>query len=81
MKVVVLGLDTNVNKRVTIHTTIMTFMIMKQYDTESNDMYLMRFMLMVQTLKIAGNHILVSKIMIGKKLYEATDDEIEIEKK
>ena len=54
---------------------------MKQYDHESNATYLTRFKSMVQTLKIAGGeHVLVSKVMLGKELSSATDDEINAER-
>ena len=62
VKTIVLGLDTKVNKRVSMHSAMMSFMLMKQYDNEANDAYLTRFKSMVKTLKIAGGeHVLVSK--------------------
>lgn len=79
-KMIVQGLDTKVNKHVTMHTAIYNFMLMKQYDAESNDAYLTRFKSMVQTLKIAGGgHMLVSKTMLGKEIHEAIEAEIDIE--
>ena len=81
VKTIVLGLDTKVNKRVTMHSAMMSFMLMKQYDNEANDAYLTRFKSMIQTLKIAGGeHVLVSKVMLGKELAESTDDEIDNER-
>ena len=67
VKKIVLGLDTKVNKRVTMHSAMMSFMLMKQCDHESNAACLTRFKSMVQTLKIAGGeHILISKVMLVK---------------
>ena len=64
VKIIVLGLYTKVNKRVTMHSAIMSFMLIKQYDNETNAAYLTRFKSMVQTLVIVGGaHILVSKII------------------
>ena len=81
VKMIVQGLDTKVNKRVTMHSAIYNFMLMKQYDSESNDAYLTRFKSTIQTLKIAGgDHILVSGTMLGKDLNEATDTELNIER-
>ena len=81
VKIVVQGLDTKVNKRVTMHSAIYNFMLMKQYDIESNDAYLTRFKSTIQTLKIAGgDHILVSGTILGEDLNKATDTEINIER-
>ena len=81
VKTIVLGLDTKVNKRVTMHSSIMSFMLMKQYDNETNAAYLTRFKSMTQTLSISGGgHILTSKAMLGKELKDASDDEIRSER-
>ena len=73
-----LGLDTKVNKRVTMHSAMMSFMLMKQYENETNDTYLSHFKSMVQTLKTAGGeHVLVSKLMLGGKVADAADDKID----
>ena len=63
-----------------MHSAIFNFMMMNQYDNESNAAYLKRFKLMIQTLKIAGgDHMLVSKAMLGKEIHEAASAEIMIE--
>ena len=67
VKIIVLGLDTKINKRVAMHSAIMNFMSMKQYKNETNAAYLTRFKSIVQTLTIADEaHILVIKIMLSK---------------
>jgi hypothetical protein len=55
---------------------------MRQYDNETNDDYLTRFKSMVETLILAGGeHILVSKELIGKDdLSLATKEELNEEK-
>ena len=37
VKIIVLGLDTKANKIVTIHSAMMSFMVMQQYDDETNE--------------------------------------------
>ena len=46
-EIIVSGLDTKVNLRVSLHTSILNFTIMRQYDNESNDTYLTRFKSMI----------------------------------
>ena len=76
VKTIILGLDTKINKIVTMHSAIMSFMLMKQYENKTNAAYLTRSKSMVQTLSIAGgDHMLVSKIMLGKESEDATEDE------
>ena len=67
VKAIVSVLDTKIDLRVDLHTTILNFMLLKQFQYESNDAYLTRFESMVQTLKLAGGeHILVSTTIMGK---------------
>ena len=82
MKVIVLGLDTKINKRVTMHSAIMSFMLMKQCDNETSASCLTCFKSMVRDLTIAGGaHAFLSKTVLNKDLNYATDDEIENEKR
>ena len=81
VKKVVSGLDTKVNLRVSLHSTMIIFLLTKQQPNESNSAFLTRFKSMAQTLTIAGGeHILVSTDMLGKDLSGATADEIRDEK-
>ena len=75
---IILGLDTKVNKRVIMDSAMMSFMLMKQYYNESNNAYLLRFKSMVQTLKLSGGkHILVSRGMLGTNVLDASKDKSE----
>ena len=81
VKMIVSGLDTKVNLRVSLHTAMLNYMLMKQYSNETNDTYLTRFKGMTETLKLAGgDHILVSETLLGKKIEDATKAEIYAEK-
>ena len=81
VKKIVSGLDTKVNLRVSLHATIINFMLTKQQPHESNNAYLTRFKSMSRTLAIAGGeHILVSDEMLGKNIGTATADEVKDEK-
>ena len=82
VKAIISGLDTKVNLRVSLHPAIANFINMRQYDNETNDDYLTRFKSMVETLILAGGeHILVSKELIGKDdLSLATKEELNEEK-
>ena len=81
VKMIVSGLDTKVNLRVSLHTAMLNYMLMKQYPNETNDTYLTRFRLMTETLKLAGGgHILVSETLLEKKIEDATPSEIDAEK-
>ena len=74
---IVLGLDTNVNLRVSLHDAISNYMLIKQQPYETNEAYLTRFKSMVGTLKIAdGEHILASNVMLKKMNSDATKQEI-----
>ena len=65
LKMIVSGLDTKVNLRVSLHDAITNYIMLKQQTYETNDAYLTRFKSMVGTLKIAGGeHILVSSVML-----------------
>ena len=78
---IVSGLDTKVNVRVSLHAAMLNYMLMKQYSNKSNDTYLMRFRSMVETLKLTGGeHILVSKTLLGKKTETANKAEFNAEK-
>ena len=73
-------MDTKVNKMVTMHSAITSFMMLKQYDYEANDAYLKRFKSIVQTLKMVGEeNMLVDKMMLGKEVADSTDNEIDSE--
>ena len=81
VKMIVSGLDTKVNLRVSLHAAMLNYMLMKQYPNETNDTYLTRFRSMVETLKLAGGeHILMSDTLLGKKIEDATKAEINKEK-
>ena len=74
-KNIVSGLDTKINLRVYVHSTIMTFVLLKQGEFDSNDRYLTECKLIVHTLKIVyGDHILVSKLILNKKTEDTTTD-------
>ena len=78
---IVSSLDTKVNLQLSLHAANMNYMLMKQYWNETNKTYLMRFRSMVETLKIAGGeHMLVSKALLGRKIGSATKAEINEEK-
>ena len=57
VKKIVYGMDTKSNFRVSLHTAIMSFMLLQQYNTESSDTYSARFKSSMETLKIAGGSI------------------------
>ena len=81
VKMIVSGLDTKVNLRVSLHAAVLNYMLMKQYPNETNDTYLTRFRSMIETLKLAGGeHILVSEMLLGKKIENASGAEIYEEK-
>ena len=81
VKMIVSGLDTKVNLRVSLHAAMLNYMLMKQYPNETNNTYLTRFRSMVETLKLAGGkHMLMSDTLLGKKIEDATKAEINEEK-
>ena len=81
MKSITSGLDTKVKLRVSLHTAIMSYMLLRQYNDESNVTYLTRFKSVVETLKVAGGeHILVSPKIMGKELSATSSSEVEDEK-
>ena len=51
VKMIVSGLDTKVNLRVSLHAAMLNYMLMKQFPNETNDGYLTRFKSMTETLK------------------------------
>ena len=70
---IVSGLDTKANLRVSLHDVIINFMLLKQFGNKTNEAYHTRFKLMVETLKIVGGeHILISPMMLGTKLNTPT---------
>ena len=74
-------MDTKTNKRVSLHGTLLSFLTMRQYQTETNDAYLTRFKSNVETLKLAGGeHVLVSNDLINKSVTNITDTDIQKEK-
>ena len=78
---IVSGLDTKVNLRVLLHAAILSYILMKQYPYEINDAYLIRFNSMVETIKLScGEQLLVSKMLLGKKIEDVTKAEINDEK-
>lgn len=81
VKIIVSGLDTKVNLRVSLHDVMFNFILLKQQQHETNDTYLTRFMSMIETLKIAGGeHVLVSPILLEKTIANASAAEIRAEK-
>ena len=54
---IVSGIVTNVNLRVSLHDVLINFMLLKQFGNESNEAYHTRFKSIVETLKIAGGDI------------------------
>ena len=81
IKTITSGLDTNVNLRVSLHSALLNFTLLRQFNDETNDAYLTRFKSMIETLKIAGGeHMLVSPTLMGKTIDGATSDEIKDEK-
>ena len=81
VKLIVSGLDTKTNPRVSMHNTMTNYFLFKQHPYESNNSYLARFKLMVETLKIAfGDYILVSKTMLKLDIDKATKQEIDAER-
>ena len=81
VKMIVSGLDTKMNVRVSLHAAMLNYMLMKQYQYETNDAYLTRFRSMTETLKLAGGeHILVSESLLGKEIKVASKAEISAEK-
>ena len=81
VKMVVSGLDTKINLRVSLHDAIFNYVSIKQQSYETNDAYLTKFKSMVETLKIAGgDHILVSSTMLKMKISDATKQQINAER-
>ena len=81
VKTIVSGLDTKVNLRVSLHDVMFNFILLKQQQHETNDAYLTRFKSMIETLKIAGGeHVLISPVLLGKTIENATPTEIKAEK-
>ena len=59
----------------------MTFLLLKQYTNESNNTYLTRFKLSVDTLNLAGGaYMFISEQMLAKKISPATNKELEAER-
>jgi len=80
-KKVVSGLDSKVNLRVSLYSTMINLLLTKQQPNGLNTAYLTRFKSMARTLTTAGGeHIFVSKDMLGKDLGVATADEVKDEK-
>ena len=66
---IVSGLDTKANLRVSLNGIILNHMMIKQQTYETNDSCLTIFKSMLGTLKIEGSdHILVSSVMLKKKI-------------
>ena len=78
VKVIVLGMDTKVENRVTMCSEMTSFMLMKQHGNETNAACLTRFKSMAHTLTIAvGTHILVSKTMFDtNETEDSTENDI-----
>ena len=78
---IVFGLDTKVNFRVSLHAAMLNYMLMKQYPYKTNNAYQKRFRLVVETLKLAGGeHILVSETLLGQEIKDSTKAEINKER-
>ena len=81
VKIIVSGLDTKVNLRVSLHDVMFNFILLKQQQHEANDAYLTRFKSMIETLKIAGGeHVLVSPVLLGQAIEYASKAELNEEK-
>ena len=81
VKTITSGLDTKVNLRVSLHSALLNFTLLRQFNDRTNDAYLMRFKSMIETLKIVGGeHMLVSPTLMGKTIDAATSDKIKDEK-
>ena len=81
VKTIVPGLYTKVNLRISLHAAMQNYINLKQQAYESNDGYLRQFKFMVETLNIArGEHLLVSKEMLGKEYVVLTIEERNAEK-
>ena len=80
-KSIVCGVDTKASPRLSLHTALLSFLLLKQYGNESNDAYLTRFKSSCETLILAGGaHIFVSEQMMNKKIADATTKELVEEK-
>ena len=81
VKTIVSGLYTKVNIRVSLHTAIQNYIKLKQQAYESNNGYPTQFKFVVELLKIAGGeHLLVSKEMLGNEYFALTIEERNTEK-
>ena len=81
VKTIVSKLGTKVNLRVSLHAVVQNYINLMQQVYESNNGYLTQFKSMVETLKIAGGeHLLVSKEMLGKDYSTSTIEERNTEK-
>ena len=81
VKTIVSGLDTKVNLCVSLHDVVLNYIILNQQSHESNDGYLMRIKSMIKTLKITGGeHVLISPVLLGKVIANATVAELHAEK-
>ena len=70
---IVSGLDTKVNLRVSLHDVVINYILLKQFSNKSNEAYHTRFKSIVDTLKIAGGrYILISLVMLGMSIDAAT---------
>ena len=69
VKMIVSGLDTKAKLRVSLNDVISSHMMIKKQTYETNDSCLTMFKSMLGTLKIeGGEHILVSSVMLKKKI-------------
>ena len=69
------GIDNKSNKYDNLRKVLRQFLNMRQYETESNDDYVMRFNANAETLKLtAGLGFFASPIIMGKS--NPTDDEL-----
>ena len=61
VKKTVSGIGTRTNICVSLHTSMITFITICQYNSEANDAYLERFKSKFETLKLAGGEVYVLK--------------------
>ena len=73
VKMIVSGLDTKVNLRVSLYASMQNYIRTKQENHKSNNAYITKLKLMVETLKIAGgDHIFVSEELLGTEIENTT---------
>ena len=81
IKLITAGLDSKTNKYDNIYEVMMTFLTMRQGETESNSDYLKRFKSNAETVKLmCGLDFFVSREVIGKAFFSDDDKKESTEK-